>query len=41
LRTAGINTRRVELPAGHDPNSFFVSGGSAQEFRCLLERACL
>jgi DNA primase len=40
LRAAGISTRRVELPTGHDPNSFFVSGGSAQEFRCLLERAC-
>jgi DNA primase len=41
LRTAGINTRRVELPAGHDPNSFFVSGGNAAEFQLLLEKACL
>ena len=40
LRERGITTRVVSLPDGHDPNSFFVSGGSAQEFRCLLERAC-
>jgi DNA primase len=40
LRAPGINTRRVALPAGHDPNSFFVSGGNTQEFRCLLEQAC-
>ena len=33
-------TRLVSLPAGHDPNSFFVSGGNAQEFHNLLERAC-
>jgi DNA primase len=41
LRAAGIGTRRVELPAGHDPNSFFVSGGNADEFQLLLKRACL
>ncbi len=41
LRAAGISTRRVELPAGHDPNSFFVSGGNAYQFQLLLERACL
>ena len=30
----------VELPAGHDPNSFFVSGGGdAHQFQVLLERA--
>jgi DNA primase len=29
----------VELPDGHDPNSFFVSGGGdAQQFRLLLQR---
>jgi hypothetical protein len=27
------------LPQGHDPNSFFVGGGSADEFRRLLEEA--
>jgi DNA primase len=41
LQAAGITARRVELPDGHDPNSFFVSGGNAHEFRSLLERACL
>jgi len=28
-----------ELPDGLDPNSFFVSGGDANEFQSLLERA--
>jgi DNA primase len=41
LRAAGITVRRVELPDGHDPNSFFVSGGDACQFHGLLERACL
>jgi DNA primase len=40
LRAAGIATRHVELPDGHDPNSFFVGGGNAHEFQHLLERAC-
>jgi DNA primase len=29
----------VELPDGHDPNSFFVHGGDAHQFQALLERA--
>jgi len=41
LSAAGITALRVELPDGHDPNSFFVSGGDARQFRGLLERACL
>ena len=41
LRERGITTRRVSLPEGHDPNSFFVGGGNAQEFQRLLEEACL
>ena len=41
LRAEGIATLRVELPDGHDPNSFFVSGGNAHEFQRLLERARL
>jgi len=41
LRAEGVTTRRVELPDGHDPNSFFVGGGNAHEFQRLLERACL
>jgi DNA primase len=41
LRQRGVTTRLVSLPEGHDPNSFFVGGGHAQEFHGLLERACL
>jgi DNA primase len=39
LRKQGLNARRVSLPQGHDPNSFFVQGGDAQQFQCLLEEA--
>jgi DNA primase len=39
LREHGLNARRVSLPDGHDPNSFFVQGGDAQQFQCLLEAA--
>jgi len=36
LRKAGLQSRIVRLPDGHDPNSFFVSGASAADFtRCL------
>jgi DNA primase len=35
----GLNVRRVSLPDGHDPNSFFVSGGNAHQFHRLLEEA--
>ena len=42
LREQGVNARRVSLPEGYDPNSFFVGGGgNAQEFHRLLEEACL
>ena len=41
LRERGITARLVSLPEGHDPNSFFVGGGNAQQFQHLLERACL
>jgi 5S rRNA maturation endonuclease (ribonuclease M5) len=35
LREQGVNVRRVSLPDGHDPNSFFVEGGDARQFqRC-------
>src|SRR5258705_506189 len=36
LCAQGIATRRVLLPAGHDPNSFFVQGGDARQFHSLL-----
>jgi len=41
LREQGINTRRVCLPEGHDPNSFFVQSGDAPQFQRLLDRARL
>jgi DNA primase len=41
LRERGITARLVSLPAGHDPNSFFVGGGDAQEFHRLLQEASL
>jgi DNA primase len=39
LRQTGVETLRVELPAGFDPASFFAAGGSAQSFQRLLERS--
>jgi DNA primase len=39
LQAQGISTRRVLLPDGHDPNSFFVQGGDAGQFQSLLEAA--
>jgi DNA primase len=39
LRDRSINVCRVSLPDGHDPNSFFVQGGDARQFRSLLEAA--
>jgi DNA primase len=39
LVTHGISARRVLLPEGHDPNSFFVQGGDAHQFQTLLETA--
>jgi DNA primase catalytic core len=39
LRAQGLATRRVLLPEGHDPNSFFVQGGDAGQFQALLEAA--
>lgn len=39
LRAQGIPTRRVLLPDGHDPNSFFVQGGNRGQFQSLLEAA--
>jgi DNA primase catalytic core len=39
LRAQGISTRRVLLPDGHDPNSFFVQGGDRAQFQSLLEAA--
>ena len=41
LQAHGVEAFPVELPDGHDPNSFFVQGGGdAHQFQALLERAC-
>lgn len=39
LHAHGISSRRVILPEGRDPNSFFVDGGDASEFQALLKDA--
>jgi len=39
LWAQGVTVRCVALPDGHDPNSFFVQGGDAEQFRKLLEEA--
>ena len=39
LRAQGLSPRRVLLPDGHDPNSFFVQGGNRAQFQSLLEAA--
>jgi len=39
LQTQHIITRHLRLPDDHDPNSFFVQGGDAQQFQSLLEAA--
>jgi len=39
LYPKGIAARRVLLPQGQDPNSFFVQGGDALQFQSLVEAA--
>jgi DNA primase len=39
LGCESVTVRIVELPDGHDPNSFFADGGEASQFRSLLEAA--
>ena len=40
LASRGVTARHVQLPNGHDPNSFFVQGvGDAHQFQRLLEEA--
>jgi DNA primase len=39
LRQIGRKAWQVRLPAGHDPASWFASGGNAFSFRQLLEEA--
>jgi DNA primase len=39
LWAQGVTVRRLALPEGHDPNSFFVQGGDASQFQNLLQAA--
>ena len=39
LHSAGIMARMVQLPLGHDPNSYFVAGATAADFTICLEQA--
>jgi DNA primase len=39
LGSHGVTVRQIQLPDGHDPNSFFVHGGDAQRFQHLLQEA--
>jgi DNA primase len=39
LVAQGVSARRVQLPDAHDPNSFFVQGGDAQQFQRLMKEA--
>ena len=39
LLKEGVMALRVELPDGHDPNSFFARGGDGSQFQRLLEEA--
>jgi hypothetical protein len=39
LTDAGLAARRVPLPPGHDPKSYFAAGATAVDFTLCLERA--
>jgi len=39
LKSAGIPARIVQLPHGHDPNSYFVAGASPADFTARLQEA--
>jgi DNA primase len=39
LASAGLIPHIVDLPDGHDPNSYFVAGATAADFRRCLELA--
>jgi DNA primase len=40
LQGAGIRALIVPLPAGHDPNSYFLAGATAADFTHCLQQAC-
>jgi DNA primase len=39
LVCTGLAARIVQLPEGHDPNSFFLAGATAADFASCIERA--
>ena len=39
LASIDVPARVVQLPAGHDPNSYFVAGATAADFTDCLERS--
>jgi DNA primase len=39
LESAGLTAHIVRLPAGHDPNSFFLAGATAADFQACLAEA--
>jgi DNA primase len=39
LKHVGLEVRTVHLPHGQDPNSYFVAGATAADFKACLERA--
>jgi len=39
LESAGLTARIVRLPAGHDPNSYFLAGATAADFQACLAEA--
>jgi hypothetical protein len=39
LQCTGVTARIVRLPAGHDPNSYFVAGATAADFAACLKGA--
>jgi DNA primase len=39
LQHTAVNARIVQLPAGHDPNSYFLDGATAAHFNLCLEQS--
>jgi DNA primase len=39
LESAGLTARIVQLPEGHDPNSFFAAGATATDFASCLDQS--
>lgn len=39
LQGAGLRAHIVQLPYGHDPNSYFVAGAGSADFAACLQQA--